>query len=200
MKQAILYVHGQGGSASEADRYATLCPAYDAFGLDYHGATPWDTQGETLALYRDLRRKYGGVTLIANSIGAYFALNALQGERVSQTLLISPIVDMERLICDMMRRADVTETELRERREIVTATGETLSWEYLSYVRGRPLVWTPPTRILYGERDNFTSMEIIRAFAARCAADLTVMPDGEHWFHTPEQMAFHDAWAKQYLT
>ena len=25
-------------------------------------------------------------------------------------------------------------------------------------------------------------------------AELTVMPEGEHWFHTPEQMRFLDAW------
>ena len=31
-------------------------------------------------------------------------------------------------------------------------------------------------------------------FAARIGAPLTVMPGGEHWFHTPEQMAFLDAW------
>lgn len=31
------------------------------------------------------------------------------------------------------------------------------------------------------------------------SADLTVMPGGEHWFHTPEQMQFLDDWMKNLL-
>lgn len=37
-------------------------------------------------------------------------------------------------------------------------------------------------------------METISAFAKRTGAELTVMPGGEHWFHTEEQMKFLDAW------
>ena len=196
---AILYVHGKGGSADEAERYKTLCPGCHVAGLDYCGATPWETKGETLAAYRGLVQRYDGVTLIANSVGAYFAMNALQGERVPQAFFISPIVDMEKLICDMMIWAHVTERELEEKREIETAFGETLSWEYLRYVREHPIVWTAPTRILYGDRDNLTSMETVRAFAEGCGADLAIMEGGEHWFHTEKQMAFHDEWIRRYL-
>lgn len=32
--------------------------------------------------------------------------------------------------------------------------------------------------------------------AERVGATLTVMPGGEHWFHTEEQMAFLDRWIK----
>ena len=103
---------------------------------------------------------------------------------------------MERLILDMMGWAGVTEAELQARREIPTSFGETLSWEYLSYVRRHPLHWSVPTRILYGEKDNLTSYATISAFAKRIRAPLTVMPGGEHWFHTPEQMAFLDDWIR----
>ena len=199
MPDAILYVHGKGGSADEAERYRTLCPGYDVFGLDYRGATPWETKDETLAAYDALIQKYGGVIVIANSIGAQFAMNALQGKRVSQALFISPIVDMEKLICDMMTWSHVTEAELKEKREIETAFGETLSWDYLRYVRENPVIWTAPTRILYGDRDNLTSLETVRKFADRHGADLEIMEGGEHWFHTEQQMAFHDAWIKRCL-
>lgn len=30
-------------------------------------------------------------------------------------------------------------------------------------------------------------------------ASLTIMKNGEHWFHTGEQMDFLDRWLKQYL-
>ena len=113
---------------------------------------------------------------------------------MDQALLISPVVDMEKLIGNMMLWASVTERELAEKQEIPTAFGETLSWRYLCYVREHPVSWRVPTRTLYGERDNLTSLETISAFAEGIGAELTVMPGGEHWFHTEEQMRFLDHW------
>ena len=37
----------------------------------------------------------------------------------------------------------------------------------------------------------------LSAFATQHHADLTVMPDGEHWFHTKEQMQFLDHWVRE---
>ena len=37
----------------------------------------------------------------------------------------------------------------------------------------------------------------VRAFAEKTGAALTVMPGGEHWFHTDEQMRFLDDWIPQ---
>lgn len=65
------------------------------------------------------------------------------------------------------------------------------------YVRNHPIKWNIPTHILYGENDNLTSMETISAFANRIGASLTVMKDGEHWFHTDEQMKFLDNWIRK---
>lgn len=101
---------------------------------------------------------------------------------------------MEKLISDMMAWAHVTEKELRAKKEIPTDFGETLSWEYLCYVREHPIIWNVPTHILYGEKDHLTSYETISAFAEKNRAALTVMPGGEHWFHTEEQMKFLDNW------
>ncbi len=66
--------------------------------------------------------------------------------------------------------------------------------QYLRYVREHPVSWHVPTRILYGEHDNLTSMQTISAFAGKTGAALTVMPGGEHWFHTEAQMQFLDRW------
>ena len=59
----------------------------------------------------------------------------------------------------------MTEARLNAEKEIATVFGETLSWEYLCYVRNHPLKWNIPTRILYGENDNLTSIETITDFA-----------------------------------
>ncbi len=38
----------------------------------------------------------------------------------------------------------------------VILIGETLSWEYLCYVRNHPVNWSVPTYILYGDKDNLS--------------------------------------------
>ncbi len=199
MKQSILYIHGKGGSAAEAEHYKPLCRGFDVFGLDYKGSTPWETEAEFRKEFDALAAKYDRVIIIANSIGAYFAMNAPEGRKIAKALFISPIVDMEKLITDMMSWANVTEAELKERGEIPTDFGETLSWEYLSYVREHPLNWNTPTEILYAGGDNLTSRETVTAFAKEHGAGLTVMENGEHWFHTEEQMKFLDEWVRKVI-
>lgn len=49
---------------------------------------------------------------------------------------------------------------------------------------------------MYGEKDNLTSMETISEFAKSVGARITVMKNGEHWFHTAEQMEFLDVWIR----
>ena len=80
---------------------------------------------------------------------------------------------------------------------IATAFGEDLSWDYLCYVREHPVRWTAPTRILYGRQDSLTAYETVSLFAEAHNAELTVMEDGEHWFHTDEQMRFLDDWIRR---
>lgn len=190
----IFYVHGKGGSAQEAAHYQPLFPGCDLAGFAYQAQTPWQARAEFPPAFEALAASYSRVILIANSIGAYFSMCALPQEKLEKAYFISPIVDMERLICDMMRWAGVTEDELREKGTIETAFGETLSWAYLSHVRAHAPQWRVPTEILYGGQDNLTSRETISAFAAAHGAGLTVMEDGEHWFHTPEQIIFLDKW------
>ena len=116
---------------------------------------------------------------------------------LSKAYFISPIVDMEKLINDMMLWANVSEEELKERGVIRTYFGEDLSWEYLCYIREHPIKWSISTSILYGNNDNLTSLETVRAFAKQHDAVLTVMENGEHWFHTDEQMHFLDDWIRK---
>ena len=198
MKKLVVYVHGKGGSAEEAEHYRPLFDGCEVVGFDYRAQTPWDAREEFPRFFDPLRSSCDSLTLIANSIGAFFSMTSLSEKHVDRALFISPVVDMEGLISGMMVRANVTEDELRARKEIPTESGETLSWDWLCDVRCHPLRWSVPTRILYGERDFLTPPETMSAFAVRIGAPLTVMPGGEHWFHTPEQMAFLDRWIKDF--
>lgn len=121
-------------------------------------------------------------------------MQSLADKRVDRAFFISPIVDMERLILDMMKWSGVTERELSECGNIESSFGENLSWEYLCYVRKYPIKWDIPTEILYGENDSLTSLDTITGFAERTGAGLTVMQGGEHWFHTGEQLDFLTKW------
>ena len=194
MEQVILYVHGKDGSPEEAIHYRPLFSGRQVIGLDYAAQSPWEAQEEFPALFDAACRDCQSVEIIANSIGTYFAMSALTNKRIKKAYFISPIVDMEKLISDMMAWAHVTAEKLRDKKEIPTDFGETLSWEYLCYVREHPIIWNVPTHILYGEKDHLTSYETISAFAEKIHAALTVMPGGEHWFHTEEQMKFLDNW------
>ena len=190
----VLYIHGKGGSSAESEHYKSLFPKYDVIGLDYQTFTPWETGKEIHTAVSKFKNEYKKIILIANSIGAFFCMNADISEWIEKAYFISPIVDMEKLILNMMSWANVTEEELKIKGIIPTAFGEDLSWEYLCFVREHPVQWTVPTNILYGGKDNLTSYETITAFAEKNHCKLTVMENGEHWFHTEAQMQFLDHW------
>ncbi len=195
---AVLYIHGKGGSADEAAHYKPLFPGCDVIGFDYKGSTPWEAGREIRKAIAELKPGYDGIILIANSIGAFFSMNAGIDKLINKAYFISPIVDMEKLIVDMMLWANVTQAELKAKSVIRTIFGEDLSWDYLCYVRDHPISWDVPTQILYGENDNMTSYETVLAFAERQNAVLTVMEGGEHWFHTEKQMQFLDDWIRKH--
>ena len=193
-KTAVIYIHGKGGNAGEAEHYKKFFPECEVLGFDYKSQTPWEAKNEFAEYFYDISRRYKSVVLIANSIGAYFAMNANPNAQIEKAYFISPIVNMENLVTNMMQWAGVTEADLERQGLIETAFGEVLSWEYLQWVRNHPIQWNIPTSILYGGADNMQSMETIKTFADSIGAELTVMDNGEHWFHTDEQMKFLNQW------
>ena len=199
MKQqgAVLFLHGLGGSAAEAEHYRPLFPDRDVIGLDYHGIAPWDAGREIKDAIIQLSGEYGSVQLIGYSLGAFLAMHAGVDTLLERAYFISPVVDMEPLILVLMAQDGVTEEDLKEKGTIPGSFGLVHSWEYLCYVREHPVEWNVPTAILYAEHDNLTPYETIAAFANAHDARLTVMPNGEHWFHTGEQMAFLDDWFRK---
>jgi hypothetical protein len=123
---------------------------------------------------------------------------AFQHEPIGKALFVSPIVNMERLILDMMSWAGVTEEELQTNGEIPTNFGQTLSWSYLCWVRQHPLIaWKTPTSILYAGHDNLTSRQTVTGFSEKHNAILTVYEEGEHWFHTPNQCTRLSTWEQK---
>lgn len=199
MNNAIIYIHGKGGNAYEADRYKPLFKNYDIIGLDYKSETPWDAKNEFGNYFNFLAEKYQNIFIIANSIGAYFTMSATINEKIKKAFFISPVVDMENLILNMMTAENISEEMLESEKEIQTQFGETLSWKYLEYVRDNPTKWNVKTHILYGENDYLTKLDTMKDFCKKFNFTLDIMPHGEHWFHTQEQLNYVDEWLKKYL-
>ena len=105
---AILYIHGKGGSSIESEHYKLLFPNCEVIGLDYQtfsdlkgtecgvAITPWDTGKEIYDAVKELKSKYENIILIANSIGAFFSMIAGIDDLIQKAYFISPIVDMDK--------------------------------------------------------------------------------------------------------
>ena len=115
MAKVLVYIHGKGGNAKEAEHYKGLFPDSEVIGFDYHSQTPWEAMREFSVYFDRLKSEFDSIAIIANSIGAFFAMNALNDIKLEKAFFISPIVDMEKLITDMMQWAGVDEQELMEK-------------------------------------------------------------------------------------
>lgn len=198
--EVVLYIHGKGGSAEEAEHYRQFFPGTDVYGFDYQSENPWEAKKEFADKVTELSETYHKITLIAGSIGAYFAMNADIGKFIDRAFFISPIVNLEKLILDMINWAGTSESELEKRKIIPVDFGDDLSWDYLQYVRTHRISWGVPTEILYGSADNLQSIDTIQEFVMKESVNLTIMEGGEHWFHTDEQMRFLDQWLRAKLS
>ncbi|WP_252229818.1 MULTISPECIES: alpha/beta hydrolase [unclassified Clostridium] len=141
------------------------------------------------------------ISVFACSMGAYFSLLAYSNEPLKQCLFLSPVVNMERIINNMMTWFNISEEMLKTKQEIKTPIGETLYWDYYCYVKDYPIeLWSKPTSILYGLQDNLCEFEVVSEFAKRFNCNLQVMENGEHYFHTEEQLQFFKQWVKKIFT
>ena len=210
-RRVYLYIHGKNGCKEEAERFANTACACGwqvlAIDLPEHGSrkngpeklVPWVVIPELQAVYARMQPVWPHIRLYGVSLGAWFAMQALQAEKLEKALFVSPVVDMETLITNMMQGTNVTEAQLQAAGKIPTSFGETLSWPYLCWVREYPLQWHTPTQVLYGDKDALTSRAVMERFRQESGARLTIMEGGEHWFHTPLQLAVMQSWEEENL-
>lgn len=134
------------------------------------------------------------ISLFANSLGAYFSLRAYPEAGMKRAFFLSPLVDMNRMIANLMTWFQVSEQRLRQQGEIFTPMGLTLSWDDYCDAKANPITaWPVPTEILYGEKDELCERDTIDGFIRQFGGTLEVLEGSEHFFHTPAQLdAFRD--------
>lgn len=84
VQKLAIYIHGKGGSAAESEHYATLLKEYDVIGLDYKANDVWQALEEFPKHYDSVSGGYDEVIVIANSIGAYYTMQALWNRNISK--------------------------------------------------------------------------------------------------------------------
>lgn len=206
-----IVVHGRYGNKEEAEGFANIAveAGYQvlSFDLPEHGerknenyeCTIQNSISDLREVYSFVQNKYKSFSLFAGSLGAYFSLSAYQEVKFEKCLFVSPVLDMKRLIQNMMKEANVTEDELRVKGTIKT-TDDVLSWDYYDFVCRNPIKkWNSETFILYGENDNITEKSVLHNFVEKFNCNLDIMQNGEHWFHTEEQVKYLDFWMRRHI-
>ena len=205
-----IYVHGKLGRKEVAEPFAGIAGEKGhqtlSFDLPQHGERRDDAQLDVFTGMRELNTvadwvfaRWKRVSLYACSIGAYFSLQTYGDRPFKNALFQSPIVDMAYLVGQMMRWFSVTPEELQKKRVIDTPI-DPLRWDYYQYIMAHPAErWPIPTAFLYGGRDNLQSPEVMRAFAKRFGAALTVSPDSEHPFMAETDIGIVEAWLREQI-
>ena len=175
-----------------------------SFDLPEHGERKIDTNylckvqncvNDLKQIIEYAKANYNEINIWACSIGAYFNLLAYKDEDLKQCLFLSPVVNMKIIIENMMLWSNTTEKELNEKQKIKTDFGQTLYWDYYLYVKENPINnWNKETYILYGDKDNMQDKNIIQRFSNNFNCELSILEDGEHFFHTEEQLNFYSDW------
>lgn len=146
------------------------------------------------------KAQFSSISIWANSIGAYFSLLAYQNKTLKQCLFLSPVVDMQVMIEQMMEWFAISEERLSQEQEIKTPAGQVLYWDYYQYVKNHPITkWDNPTVILYGKKDGLCGFDILSAFTKRFDCGLTISESSEHYFFTEKDLAVYRRWLQDHL-
>ena len=202
----ILAVHGKSSHKSD-DPIALLAAegekrGYQVLSFDLPGCG--ERTGETSAIplmatalkdaLRFSIRKTEHLSVFGVSLGAYLLLSEAKSYPIENAYFLSPVVDMNLLIASLLKANDLTPKEVLFAGTLVK-NGQTYYAEDLRYATAHPIDrWPVRTQILYGENDAVSDRNAVEAFTKRCGAKLTLMPGGEHWFHTPQQLCFFKNW------
>jgi pimeloyl-ACP methyl ester carboxylesterase len=206
-KDVFIAVHGNMASKTDPtiEIFAEVAAAKGysviSFDLPEHGerktenrlCNPQNCVNDLLQVYEYAKTEFETASFFGCSIGAYFAMLAFEKLPIKQAVFLSPVVDMTRIIKNIMAVFNITPEDLKQNGIIETPIKK-LYFDYYDYVKNTPVKWGVPTEILYGENDDICEQNIVRSFAENSGAKLTVAKNCEHWFHTNYQLDVLRKW------
>ena len=209
--KVMIAIHGNMSSKSDvttiilAEEITKLGYQVLSFDLPKHGdrknsITPYKIKEcvadlKKILIYTKIHWK--SISLMANSIGAYFSLVAYKEEILKQCLFISPVVNMERIIKNIMKCSNISDQQLHKEKEITTTNEQKLYWDCYQYVKNNPIQkWNVPTSILYGKEDMVCEYEYIFYFSEKFHCKVDVSYTSKHYFHTEEDLRIYRNWLK----
>ena len=195
---SIVYIHGLYGNHRESDFYSFFSKKHDVIGLDYQDGNPWEVKEKIIKEFSEIYSKYKTVYVIANSIGAFYTYMYLSDFRIAKAFFISPLVNMRQVIEKTAKSHKITIEQLKEERIITLEDGQVLSYDFYESLSSKDN-WSAKTHILYGEKDKLVDKESIYKFVVNHNASLTIMKNGEHYFHTPGQLKYIRKWINEYF-
>lgn len=210
--RAFLFIHGLCGSKADAESFAQIAVplGYQVLAADLpeHGGRtdgvkllPWEVLPELKRVMEHAKGQWRDISVRSTSIGAWFSLLAFAGEDIKRCLMVSPLLDMENMISNMMKQAGVTEQQLESAGEIPCADGQTLSWKYLCWARENPVrALCENTSIFYATGDELIPRSVIDSFVSKNGCRLTILEGGQHWIHTKEDTAVLSKWERECLS
>lgn len=146
------------------------------------------------------KTKWKHISLFANSMGAYFSLLAYPSEPLEKVFFLSPVVDMQRIIENMMMWFSISEEQLERQQIVQTPIGQDLYWDYYCFVKEHPIIkWSAPTYILYGDSDDLCEYDITYQFTERFSCKLNIAKETGHYFHTQTELAVLNNWLEEVI-
>ena len=174
--KVFLFVHGHGGNKEEALAFAEVVNSlgYQVIGIDL---PVMEMPGKVMSLFSDvtqyLKQHYRSINVRSNSIGCWFSMLAFQQECLDKALFVSPILDMKTFIECAVHKEE----------------------RYYEWVVSHPIErWDTETFILRPRRDAVVAEKVYGSFLSQHPCQVEIVENGEHWFHTPEQLEILRQW------
>jgi len=210
----VIAVHGNLSDKADAPIALTAGVAVKrgyqvlSFDLPGHGERKEDgvpctirtCTAELGAVMEYAKKRWKRLDIFANSLGTYFSLLAYKDEPLEAAWFLSPVVDMGRIIKNMMTGFHITKERLEEEGMIHTPIGQDMYWDDYCYEKEHPISkWDVQTDILYGSEDTLCGRDAAFHFAEKFSCSLQITQGAEHYFHTPAQLRKFEKWLQQTL-
>lgn len=215
-EKVFLFTHGRMGSKDDAQLFASIAEEFGyqtiSFDLPEHGerkenssykCTIFNCMEDAKTIAEYTFKNWAYVSLYGCSLGAQICLQTFCNDTVfpfEDAIFLSPIIDMNYLIDQMMEWFNISEYQLRNQKFIETPI-DVLTIDQYDFYRTHPIsIWPFQTNILFGAKDNLQNQRIHSEFLESFGGILTISDTSEHPFMAPDDRNILTNWYRMTLS